>query len=241
MTVLSLVQQAAGELGLTQPSGSLYSSTDPLVQQFAALANAEGEDLSRRHQWTALTKQASFTTVAQQLQTSFLPSDIDRFVTDSMWNTSIARKVYGPMTPQEFEQYQAFPIYTSINPAAIIYSAGATGRQFYLQPAPAAGQTIQYFYVMNTWAQATGGGALKTAFSADTDVALIPERLITLGIKWRFKQAKGFDYAQDFNLYNQQAEQFIARDGMGAPKLNLSYGLNRFQPYPYNVPEGNWP
>lgn len=235
MTALSLVQQAAGELGLPQPSSGLYSSSDPLTQQFGALANREGLDLSRRHQWQALTEQESFTTVAQQQQTAFLPSDFDRFCNDAMWNTSIVRKVYGPMTTQEYEQYQAYPIYTSVNPAFIIFT-----NQFYLQPAPSAGQTIQYFYVRNTWAQATGGGAFKTQFSADTDIALIPETLITLGVIWRFKKAKGFDYAQDFITYNQQVEQWTSRDG-GAPKLNLTYGLNRFQPYPYNIPEGNWP
>lgn len=240
MTALSLIQDACGELGLAQPSGSLYSSTDPLVQQLASLANREGKDLARRKNWAALTRQASFTTVAQELQTSFIPSDLDRFVTDSMWNTSTVRKVFGPMTPQEYERYQAYPIFTSVNPAAIIFNNGS-GQQFYLQPAPAAGQTIQYFYVMTTWAQATGGGALKAAFSADTDVALIPETLITLGIKWRYKMAKGFDYSQDKQIYEQQVEQFASRDGGGAPVLNLNYGLGRFTYRPYNVPEGSWP
>jgi hypothetical protein len=234
VTALSLVQQAAGELGLPQPSGSLYSSSDGLVQQFAALSNREGIDLSRRHQWQNITKSTTFTTVAAQLQTAFLPSDFDRFCNDSMWNTSIARKVYGPMTEQDWQQYQAFPIFTSVNPAFIVRES-----QFYLQPAPAAGQTLSYSYVSKNWCESSGGTE-QSAFAADTDVGLIPETLITLGIIWRFKKAKGFDYAEDFRTYNQQVEQWIARDG-GAPKLNLTYGLNRFQPYPYNVPEGNWP
>ncbi len=226
-------------MGLAQPS-VVYGSTDPIVMQFAALANREGIDLAKRHQWGPITKAVTFTTVATQLQTAFLPSDFDRFCDDSMWNTSIARKVYGPLTEQEWQQYQAFPIFTTVNPAFIIRQ-----NQFYLQPAPAAGQTLSYSYVSTQWCQ-SGPAPIsppdnpQTLFAADTDIALIPETLMTLGIIWRFKKSKGFDYAEDFRTYNQQVDQTTARDG-GSPKLNLAYGLNRFQPYPYNIPEGNWP
>lgn len=234
-TALQIVNAACAELGLAQIASALYTSTVPLTQQLAALSNREGVDLAHAHEWQRITKQATFTTVAQQQQTAFLPSDYDRFVNDSMWNTSIVRKVYGPMTKQEFEQYQAYPIYTSVNPGFILY-----GNQFYLQPAPAAGNTLQYFYVSDQWVVASDGTTYKTEFSADDDTSLLPDTIITLGVIWRFKKSKGFDYAEDFATYERQKEQFIARDG-GAPKLNLTYGLNRFQPYPYNIPEGNWP
>lgn len=35
----------------------------------------------------------------------------------------------------------------------------------------------------------------------DDDTSLVPERLVRMGLKWRIKHAKGLDYSEDFNVY----------------------------------------
>lgn len=232
-TALQIVQNACGFLGLAAPTTG-YASTNQQTIQLCGLANQEGIELAHAHQWQKITVATTYTTVAQQEQTSFFPSDFDRFCNDSMWNTTTARKAYGPMTEQEWQQYQAFPIFTTINPAFIVRNTS-----LYLQPAPPAGETLSYSYVSKNWAQ-TAGGVGKEQFTLDDDTSRLPDILISLGICWRFKKAKGFDYSEEFRTYEAQKAQYISRDG-GAPKLNLTYGLNRFSPYPYNVPEGSWP
>ena len=113
------------------------------------------------------------------------------------------------------------------------------GNDLYFQPNPDAGNTCAYSYVSTYWCESSSGTD-QTAMAADTDVALIPEALISLDIAWRFKKAKGFDYSEEYRTFQEQMRQTTARDG-GAPRLNLAYGLNRFRPYPYNIPDGNWP
>lgn len=232
-TALSVIQAACQYMGLVAPS-TAYGNSNQQVIQLCGLANQEGLDLAHAHQWQKITRATTYTTVAQQEQTSFLPSDFDRFCNDSMWNTTIVRKVYGPMTEQEWQQYQAYPIYTSVNPAFIIRNSS-----LFLQPAPSAGNTLSYSYVSKNWAETSGGTGID-AFTDDTDVSRLEPVLLSLGIVWRFRKAKGFDYSEEFRTYQEQKAQYISRDG-GAPKLNQAYGLNRFQPYPFNIPEGSWP
>lgn len=233
MSALTVIQDACDELGIAAPSAA-FASTNQQVIQLCGLANREGKDLYKKHQWQRITAQQTFTTLAQETQTLAIPADFDRFVNDSMWNRSIARKVYGPMTEQQYQMYAAFPIFTAVNPAFII-----RGNAYIMQPAPSAGNTIAYSYVKKYWCTDSGGTG-QTALTADTDIILLPEDLVTLGIIWRFKKSKGFDYAEDFRTYEKQIAIKMGSDG-GAPKMNLTYGLNRWQPYPFNIPEGNWP
>lgn len=61
-TMLSLVQQAAGEMGLSVPS-TVVGNTALDVVQLYRLINACGYELQRKHQWEALTTEYRFTTV----------------------------------------------------------------------------------------------------------------------------------------------------------------------------------
>ena len=60
-TLLQLVQQAAGELGISVPV-SVVGNTQQDVIQLLALTNAGGYELLRKHPWRELTKPYRFTT-----------------------------------------------------------------------------------------------------------------------------------------------------------------------------------
>lgn len=66
-TMLQLVQQATGEMGLTVPSSVAGNTASDTVQQLALL-NAVGYELQRQYDWQALTKVHQFYT--QYVQTT---------------------------------------------------------------------------------------------------------------------------------------------------------------------------
>ena len=57
---------------------------------------------------------------------------------------------------------------------------------------PTAAVEIGYEYESNSWIQDISGNG-KTRFTADTDQALFPDRLMIAGCKMKFLNAKGFD------------------------------------------------
>lgn len=59
-TMLQLIQQATGEMGLPVPNSVAGNSATDVVQQLALL-NAVGYELTRQHQWQALSKSYIFT------------------------------------------------------------------------------------------------------------------------------------------------------------------------------------
>jgi hypothetical protein len=232
VSLLTIIQQACSRLAIPVPT-AIVSSTDSQIVQLYSLANEEGETCCARYDWRKLIGEVLFSTLNQHEQTGALPSDFDHIVNESMWDRTTVRKVFGPLTDEQWQNEMAFPVYTPIAPAYIIYS------ELNLTPAPSLGDTLAFNYVKNTWAR-SASGTPQTSYTADSDTTIFGDVLSVKGVIWRFKKMKGLDYADEFQDYEDFINRMIARDG-GKPRLNLAYGLNRRLLYPANIPIGNWP
>lgn len=209
MSLLTLIQQAAIRIGVPKPQ-SVINNNDPSVAALFEFANEEGRELAGRAEWENLTNEHSFTTVAASAQTNGLPADFDRFVENTMFNRTTQRRVIGPISSEQWQREKS-----TVSPASIHNYFRVRGGNLLLTPDPAAGQTVFYEYVSKNWV--TGG---KDAFDSDTDTPLLPEALLVLGVRWRFKKDKGLVYDQDYITYQQEVKKAISRNG-GAPNLSL--------------------
>lgn len=226
MTALTIAQNAASRLGLSVPT-VVFASTDAQIIQLRTLMNEELVELARAHPWTRLITEKTFTTVAQAVQTSAVPTDFDYYLNDTMWNRTARIKVGGPVSSEEWQTFQAISL-LSIPQAVFRFRGG----DILIYPSPAASQTVAYEYI-STY-RVSGS---QTAFTADTDTALLDENLISLGLRWRFLKSKGFDYAEDFRTYELEKQKVIARDG-GRPRVYIG-GYPR-NPWNANIPESSW-
>lgn len=230
MSALTIIQKACSRLAITVP-GAVFSSTDDQVIQLRHLMNQEGDELTRMHPWTALQTETTFVTVAAALQTSAIPSDFAWYINDTMWNRTTDQKILGPFTAAQWQQEQA------VATGAIYPTFRFRGGEILITPTPTAGQTVAYEYVSANWAETSGGSGLS-AMTADTDVPLLDDRLIILGITWRFLQSKGLDYAEAFRTYQLECGKAISRDG---GRKSFYIGGASFTPYYYaNIPDGSW-
>lgn len=232
MTMLSIIQDVTDRIGIPRPT-QVIGSTDNQVRQLLALLNEEGVALSKRGTWQALTNQWTFVTVATNVQdSSALPSDLRQIIPDSIYNRTLMRKVLGPITPQEWQALQAYPAYNRV------YLAFRERQgEILITPAPPADQTIAYEYVSDNWVLSSAAVA-KSAFTADDDVSFLEEELLKLGLRWRWKQAKGLNYAEDMNTYEREVQKAIAFDG-SSRALNIG-GIDQRYPFGANIPEGGF-
>lgn len=231
MSLLTIVNRAQAMLNLPVTT-TVYSNTGETQKQLLALCNMAGDVLMREHEWQSLVTEQSFTTVATEQQTGHtLPSDLDRIINETLWNRSTTDPVYGPLTSQSWQAQKAQVTSTVWSQYRL------RGNSFWLLPAPAAGQSIYYEYVSSKWCQSAGGVA-QSAWAADTDTAKLPEHLLTLGLVWRWLEAKGLDYTQRYDEYEREKAKIVSRDGTRR-KLNAVgptlQGLGRGR-----IPEGTW-
>jgi hypothetical protein len=207
MSLLSIVQDAASQLGLRQPS-FVVGSTDLTAQQLYRFANQAGKELMRYHDWQALIVEVSATSTAAVIQTGMLDSaDFDRMIYNAeVWNRSDDLRYTGP-TPQRFWQQ----LQTGVA-GGVVGWWRIKGGEMNIFPAPSAGKIIAFEYISKRWARSSGGTA-QAKFLADTDTTALDEDLLTLELVWRFRQAKGFaQYAEDMATCEREKEKAASRD-----------------------------
>lgn len=233
MSLLTIMQDVTDTIGLPRPT-SVIGSSDPQTRLLLRHLNIEGQQLARRHEWQALQKEKTWTAAATQAQTGVLPTDFDRFLGGTFYNRTRNRLVAGPLTPQEWQDYQAS--LTTLVYDAFRLKAGV----LYLLPTPTGTHTYAFEYMTKYWASdAAGTAPTLAAFAADTDIVFLPELLLIMGTVWRFKQARGFDYAEDFRSYETELYRIIGRDG-GKRTLNMGASIDKRVPRAPQAPDGSW-
>lgn len=231
MSFLTIVNRAQAMLNLPVTT-TVYSNTGDTQRQLLALSNIAGDVLMRECDWQVLVTETSFTTVATEQQTGHtLPTDLDRIIDETLWNRTTTDPVYGPVSSQVWQAQKAQTT------SAVWSHYRLRGNSFYFYPAPTAGQSIYYEYVSNKWCQSSGGAA-QSAWAADTDTGRLPEHLLTLGLVWRWLEAKGLDYTNRYDEYEREKSKIIARDGTKRTRAITgpsyrSLGIGR-------IPEGSW-
>lgn len=233
MSALSIVREVCKRIGITVPN-TATGSADRQIVQLVALLNEEGQELAQRHDWQALVTEATFTTVAAESQgtLSDIAPGLKYIINDTIWNRSLRRPVYGPLTAQKWQQLKAMSMQGPWNQFRIV------GNTIKFIPAPVAGQSCYFEYVTKNWCTSSDGATSRDGFTADDDVSLLDEQLLTLGLRWRWKAAKGLEYAEDFNSYERRVLDAIARDG-SRDTLNLADQRHDIFPS-ITIPSGSW-
>ena len=229
MSCLTTVQAACRRLALAVPT-AVVASTDTQVQQLLALLNEEGEELSARYPWNALNLEATFTTVATPADLVTVAAGFKYLVNETMWDRTDNR-IIRPINAQEWQQVSSNNIAGPFTRFRIWQNA------IYFYPDLAAGHDIAFEYMSKNWVNLDAGGT-AAAFAADEDVSTLDEQLLTMGLLWRFKAAKGFAYDEDFSKYERRVVDAMGRDG---GKQILNAGGRNYQIGMIGVPEGSWP
>lgn len=237
MSLLSIIQSVAIEMGLKSPS-QVVGSTDRQILQLLEIARSEGKDLASRYHWSVMTKECTFSMVATLNQgaingTVVTDSDFDYLLNETMWNRTTSLPIIGPKNAESWEAMQSF---TAAGGPFQEYRI--QGGDLYIDPAPTAGHTLAFIYKSTWWCESSGGSGQST-WAADTDVGLLNEEIMRLGIKWRWLKTKGLEYQEDFASYERQVQNAMARDG-SKPRLRSDGGPYRSVPG-IVVPSGNWP
>lgn len=213
MTVLSACQSAATKLNQPRPA-TVFGSTSPFAQELGDLANEAATAIAKAHDWRRLTTLATIT--GDGSDTSFaLPSDYDRMPLDSNIYGSLARLPF--LKARDLDQWLEFDITPVVGAPGYWINLGG---EVQIKPAMASTQTARYYYQSNIIVSGS-----KTAFTVDTDTFLLPERLLTLGIVWRWKAQKGLEYAEHLKNYEIAFGEEAGRDKgsrvlhMGTPRI----------------------
>lgn len=239
MSLLTMIQDTAVSLGLVSKASAIPSvigSADSKVNQLLALAQKEGRDLAERYDWNGMIDEATLSTTPAELQgtlVSIAGSGFSHIINNTMWDRTNSRPIRGSISKQRYSQLKGSTATGTFSEHMI------RDRSLYAIPAPAtATSTWAFFFKTKYWCESSAGVS-QEAWLADTDVGILNENLMSLGIEWRYNKTKGFDYSEEFQTYERRVQEAIAHD-RDHPIINLE--TERIGgPGVLSLPEGSWP
>ena len=210
MSILTITQATAIRVGIAPPT-TAATSADSNIQQIVAFAQDAGRELLERVNWTNLDTAGKIT--GDGVSTLFqLPQDWVRFSPSdkSPHGALVSNKyplvpLFGPINTEDLNLLKALPASTVRPVWRIIGGALEIWPALAGPPVPnpksLPGEIVTFSYYSSFWISNAARTVLRAAFVADDDFCLINEDTIMKGSVWRWKAAKGLDYAEDFRTY----------------------------------------
>lgn len=205
MAILAALQSAAIRI-MGQRPVAFFVGSGTLEAELCDLVNEVAQDIAKYQDWQALIRVGTIT--GDGTTTAFaLPSDYDRMLQNAALQDLDA-------------WFWGYHAYQDIN--AFLYAEAADfnaypggwmiyGDRLRLSPVPAAAQTATFPYITKNWAVDTST-ATKEAFTADTDSFALPERLLTLGLVWRWRENKKLDATGDQEAFVKALDEYAVKD-----------------------------
>jgi hypothetical protein len=143
-----------------------------------------------------------------------LPPDYVSTVNRTHWDKSKRWEMLGPESPQQWEWLLSG--YISTGPRI---RWRLLGKYFQIWPGMNGGELLGFEYRSKAWAEAADGTP-QNSFTNDNDTCIYPDRLMVLGTKLKYFEAKGFDTTALYRDYLMEFETAVAQDTAAA---NLSF------------------
>jgi hypothetical protein len=241
MTLLTMCQQALREVGDFEVPATIVANTAQTAVKLLAHAQREGRELSRRHKWEELISEKTFakntgTDLGDGSTSYALPTDYRHAIAATWFDRGTRAPISGPVTSSEWQMLMAENL-----TAGYQYYFRIRGGLILAYPNPTGTDKLAFEYVSTHWCKSSGGTG-QTAWAADTDVGVLDEELMTMGIVWRFQKETGLPWKADFAAYEGQLRQATARSG-SAKVLQFGRsskaGTNTYQPNTANVRWGS--
>ncbi len=198
------VQQACTSgIALEKPS-AVYGSTTREHIELANIANEMAAMIAASHEWQILNKIAVITGDGTT-EDFALPADYDRQLDKSqLWSTSLETPL-SPISDRDDWLELDIKTFDFVINAWILYAG-----EIHIKPALSTGVQVKYFYQSNLWG--LNGSTPISEFTADTNTFRIDERLLKLGIIWKWREMKGLPYAEDLATYERLLAKLAMRD-----------------------------
>lgn len=235
--LLNEVQDFCERMMLPIPQ-AVVDSTDPNVKQIRSILYEAGNSLAIRGEWSRLTFETTHTTLAQEDQGNIYEltatggaTAFRKMKNETMWDRTDMLPVW-PINPINWQRIKAT---TATMPR---YRYRLVRHRLLFTPTPTAGHTVAFEWVSKWWIQDGTSGTIKERFTLDTDTFLVERELLKLGLAWRWRKAKGMDYAEEYEEYEARLAETLGHD-VTRDVLYLDNSQPRVRPGVF-VPDYSW-
>ena len=199
MSVLTAIQSASVRLNQDRPT-HVFTDNSQYANEMSELANEAAIAIAKAADWRKLHKLYVFSGTGQK-EFPF-PDDYDRMpLKAAMFSTRSRMPLMPARDMDQWLQLQILPVVGYPGRWIII------GGQIELMPALMQAEEVKFYYITKNIVVGD-----KARFTGDNDEFMLSERLLTLGIVWRWRALKGLDYAEDMKNFDLALSEESGRD-----------------------------
>jgi hypothetical protein len=200
MTVLSAVQSAAIRC-IGRRIVSVFSDPDQFAAEMTDLINEAATDIAKAHDWQRLMKLHTINGDGEA-ESFPLPADYDRMpIVSNLYST---RSQLPLARVRDLDQWLEFDVTPVVGyPGYWILLGG----DIQIKPPLGVSENVKMYYLTRNLFAGD-----KARADVDGDEFLLPERLLTLALIWRWKAMKRLDYGEDMQNYNMALSEAAGKD-----------------------------
>lgn len=229
-------------LGIPSTAGldtsyAISGAGQPQAQRVAEVLSATSVRMDMQSTATAVATPITF-----GKDTYAIPEDFDRFIGQTWWDRTNQWRMIGPDSPQ-MDQLLRSGIFTT-GPRRRFRQVGRRPNAYRIWPPPFAGSApapgaLVWEYISQNWVEKVDG-TFTNKMTTDTDICLLDEQIVVMGLKWQMWRIKGFEYASLQQEFIDAVTAKFAADG-GIPDLYLNRRAGPYLLTDANVVDGNYP
>ena len=225
MAIFAALQSACLRIAGQRPA-SFFGSSELIAQELADLSNEVANDICQYQDWQRLTKVHNMTGDGAAEEFDF-PSDYSRQLLNAdMQDLQSWAWGYQHITDINDFLFQKQRGMILTPGAWIIY-----GGKMHFTPAPSGDASFPY--ISNNYAIDSATLDRKPAFDTDTDEFVLEDRLLTLGLIWRWREMKGLGFAGDQEAFTKALDEYASKDA-GSKVIRWGGAIfNRRGPWPW--------
>lgn len=228
-TYIEVVNEAAKSVGHPVTT-DVPGSTDEAILRMGYYANQACQELLYLANWQNLVRVHSMAVqavVPGESERGFaLPTDFERFLDDTHWNSSTQLPALGPISAQEWRWLQ--------------HAVGASGAVtrfmwrrreglLYIKSPPTAAENLTFEYMTKNWARDADDDSEKYLMSKNGDYHTFAWNLVILLTRLKWLDNEGYDTTSAERDFKKALESYTGND-QGATVLSLVPGGGGF-PY----------
>lgn len=220
MTLFTIVKEVMDANGWPAPTTAVATSQDQNMRQCFALLNGVLEGTCYKKNWPQLVREYQFNTVSGD-DGYVLPADFHHLCAPSAYNANQYYAMKGSLPPAMW--YRS--LYAGYGDQWFdSFRLNMDANEFKISPTPSSPEKVVFAYITKNLVKGDDGTP-KHFFVTDSDVPLIDEYVLQMGLSWRWRQKKGLDFTAELAEYNSAVrERFAQFLGTG----EIMIGGNRF-------------
>jgi len=213
MSLLTIIQGVALRCNYGSVPSTAFANTDPAIQLMVACAQDAGDEAVERVNWEKLKTQVPLTFTGDGVTAAWpLPFGFQNLGPSTTFISSAYPTLHmpGPVNEEDLLVMKLLPV--TAQPSVWRMVGGKIEFFPVLQPSEVA----SYVPTTGSWITGAAGNPYSpVAWQADTDLSVIPERIIRLGAIWRWKMAKGLDYAEFMSDFEAALDRISGEESTG--------------------------